>query len=389
MGLLLVRVIRREKLLIPPNSRPLMLFGLACITSALLGKGEFSTHFGAVVTLVFSVGLFVAVCSIVDTEEKLKSSLVFFSHGALFAIGVSLAQMMFPDRLFFPGLIGAAGYLQREGALVNYRLGGVIGDYELFGEYLAIVGLIQIYLMLDENRRFHKIVWCFSLLATVGTLMLTSTRGALLVFVFGVLFFLNLRGHLNVSRLLKIIGLLLLAFLTMQPLFGLLREYVPSGYLLDRFLLARYDVPIVDIINRRSSWEHVLAHINLDEAIVFGHGMKFQVEDVGTYPHSLPLYLLYTVGIFGLFFFYWFILGLFLKMWNRWKQIRSTTMIPLLITVLVLFLIDQLKIEYVRQPNYGFVVWYLIGLSAATLSIYRGRQNNNEPACVSTGQWQT
>ena len=89
--------------------------------------------------------------------------------------------------------------------------------------------------------------------------------------------------------------------------------------------------------------------------------------------HNLYLTLAYTIGIPGLLFFAWFLAGL----WRKGRQVmndrgvdpRSREIALALNVTLVMFMVDQLKIEYLRQPMAMHLAWLHFGFIMASWRI--------------------
>jgi O-antigen ligase len=101
--------------------------------------------------------------------------------------------------------------------------------------------------------------------------------------------------------------------------------------------------------------------------------------------HNLYLTLAYTIGIPGLLFFIWFLAGLWRKGWQIFNgpehDQRDREIALALNAMLLMFLIDQIKIEYVRQPMAMHLTWLHFGLIMASWRIARDRriQSGSDP----------
>ena len=118
----------------------------------------------------------------------------------------------------------------------------------------------------------------------------------------------------------------------------------------------------------------------IPDAMIVGHGPRLRLfdeanriiidyESMPAYPHNLYLFLLYTLGSLGLFLYMVF----FVSMYLRFRRARNREIddiylkgIPALgMLLLIGFLVDQLKIEFLRfgsgdTQHYMFTLWAIL-----------------------------
>ena len=91
------------------------------------------------------------------------------------------------------------------------------------------------------------------------------------------------------------------------------------------------------------------------------------------WPHSLYLYVAATLGTVGLVVFLWLLWRLFRLSRPYVDDLRhasySNAFLIIVRAQFIVFLVDQIKIEYLRDKNYPFQVWLLFASIVATQHI--------------------
>jgi hypothetical protein len=121
-----------------------------------------------------------------------------------------------------------------------------------------------------------------------------------------------------------------------------------------------------------------------------GSGPYYSTEkglDFWHWPHSLPLYVLNTIGLVGFTFFLWLL-------WRVWRLSTPPTddlgsrdypgaYLLMAHVMLVVFLVDELKIEYLRNLVYPYQVWILFATIVAAHQV-RQRERADRPGPAPT-----
>jgi O-antigen ligase len=115
------------------------------------------------------------------------------------------------------------------------------------------------------------------------------------------------------------------------------------------------------------------------EHIFVGHGpgLDFAWEKgLNPYrlPHSIFLFLLTITGLSGLLAFLFFLYRLLkMSIMSMGASLVSSpfpqALMKVLHVCLIMFIVDEIKIEYLRSLTYIYFVWLLFGLIAATQNI--------------------
>jgi O-antigen ligase len=110
-----------------------------------------------------------------------------------------------------------------------------------------------------------------------------------------------------------------------------------------------------------------------------GHGPGWDFTKTLTlelWPHNAYLYYFNITGLFGLSAFIFLLVKLVQASWPgiRSSIVRSSfpeALMKALHVSLVIFIIDQIKIDYLRNDIYMYFVWFFFGLIAATRNVIR------------------
>jgi hypothetical protein len=101
------------------------------------------------------------------------------------------------------------------------------------------------------------------------------------------------------------------------------------------------------------------------------------------------LYYAYIVGFVGLFFFLWILRDLWIASRPRAPSFGSGTYLEtatVLVRVLLFtFMLDQTKIDYLRNGTYSFFAWFLFGLVYAVGNVAREEAKARAQAPIESG----
>jgi O-antigen ligase len=262
------------------------------------------------------------------------------------------------------------------------RLAGPFGAVGVTAEYLVIQILLLLHMYLHETGRAKKFLVAGVAIANLAFLVATGNRGGFLVLIGGGLLYLVwFRKELGTGRLLAsaAFGGVMLAVMSV-----VIVTYTDFNVLYERLEGTELKGGVPD--SRSRIWPMVWEGIK--DAPVIGHGPRLRLIDEETrdirghvrmeYPHNVYLFLLYTVGVVGLLAW----VAFFFVLFTRLRRARNNphpdpfvARLPKLsILVLVVFLIDQVKIEMFRfeLTDYQQIIFVLIGglLAAAWVAVH-------------------
>ncbi|MCD4736188.1 MAG: O-antigen ligase family protein [Bacteroidales bacterium] len=236
----------------------------------------------------------------------------------------------------------------------------IVGPFNAVGitaEYLVIQCLLLTYYLLTTNK--YKMVIIGVLFCNIALLIGTGNRGGFISFMLSLfLFCYGFRKRLGLRRNILI---LLASFALLVSASYVIINYTSYDVMYSRLLGTQLDGVTPDT---RGGWSLVVEKIA--EKPILGHGPRLVMRsgnaeslqlpkgEIGFYPHNLYLYILYTLGIVGLFAYS--VLGIRYMTILRGldskpdKSDHFLSGLPKLgIIVFVIFLIDQMKIEFLRD----------------------------------------
>jgi len=262
------------------------------------------------------------------------------------------------------------------------RLAGPFKAVGITAEYLVIQVLLLLHMYLHETGRGKKLLLAGVAIANLAFLVATGNRGGFLILIGGgLLYLIWFRKELGTGRLFASIafGGVMLALVSV-----VIVTYTDFNILYSRLLSTELKEGVPD--SRSVVWPLAWEHIQ--EAPLIGHGPRLRLIEEETrqipggfimvYPHNAYLFLLYTVGIVGLLAWFAFFYALF----RRFQLARNNphpdpfvARLPTLsILILVVFLIDQIKIEMFRfeLSDYQQILFVLFGglLAAASIATH-------------------
>jgi len=240
-------------------------------------------------------------------------------------------------------------------------------------EFLALQILLLGYILLYEKKRLKKIFLLGLMAASFAFLVATGSRGGFIGLIGGAVLFLFLfkkelgaKGIFGGGLIMVSLGVVALAVV----------QLTEFNVLFKRLGEPEFEGVVPD--TRTLPFESALKRI--PESPILGHGPRIMLineaerripgyEPFGGYPHSLYLFLLYTVGITGLLAYLVFFAGLLF----RWQSARSADtpdkmlkgLPELAIILMLMFLASQSRIEFLRfilndYQNYMFALWGML-----------------------------
>jgi len=325
--------------------------------------------------------MFYLIVSNVRREEDLRRFHMFqvVSIGMIYLF--CIWELAFPGHVLIPGWIDLSKLTNPELDVRNYRVGGPFLDYELLAEFTAMNLIFFIFLVAQARSTTRRVVFTGFLLLTVMVLLTTITRGGTAALAVGLAYLLFLtRRRIQVVPF-TIIGGAAAAILLALNFY--VSNFTKSGNVFTRFQETKFVglVPDSRVDVWPQAWSRLMHHP------LIGWGPYYSAErglTVWYWPHNLFLFIGNCFGFVGLSFFLWLL----------WKLLRTSAPMTdrlddpsyakafLLVAhvQLVIFLVDELKIEYLRNPVYQFQVWLMFSSLVATALIARSAKPAALPA---------
>ncbi|MDI6809244.1 MAG: O-antigen ligase family protein [Candidatus Eisenbacteria bacterium] len=357
-----------------PLDMPIVLLLMAYMTSSYNSRGMSELMAGLVnfASVAGCVLMYYLIVNFVNDERALKRIVVVASISCATVLLTALYELFNPGKVLLPGWILGAEKSQLMYVEKGLRVGGSFGDYELLAEYSAINLPLQIFMAVRAKSISRKIAWLILAAATTIVLHATITRGAFIAF------YMSMAYLMLVARedfdFKKVVAVAILAVIIFVSANSILVQYTKSGSVFARFSTEKTFAGVMPAARAGTwtqSWERSKEHI------VIGHGPYFSLREGVTrfsWPHNTYLFQLYITGLFGLSAFLWLLIKLFagtLKFSSRSLASRSFSKSLLLVmnVQLLIFMIDELKIDFQRNVVYTYYVWFLFGLMVACLKI--------------------
>ncbi len=321
--------------------------------------------------LVAGLMLFYLVVSNVRTEAELRRlhGIQLLSLTTICLIG--LYELTHPGGHLIPGWI-EFGSTAEEFGKHNVRVGGPFFDYELLAEFAAISLLLVAFWLVRARSGNQRLVMGGLFLVVVFILFTTVTRGAMISLAVALLYLAwMLRRQIRLVPFTLLVSAIVAGFIAMN---FYVSHYTRSGDILARLMGTEIKGFVPD--SRTAAWKDGWDRWMLSPLL--GHGPYYSPQ-VGTHfyywPHNGYLLVANYVGAVGLAAFGWILFTLFritrplVARLDDPSYARSYLVIAN--TQLLLFAVDQTKIDFLRNPIYQFQVWLLFATWAAGAMVAR------------------
>lgn len=299
-----------------------------------------------------------------------------------------IIQLIYGDASFVPFGIQEFKWIHGRGGS-EPRMTGPFRASGITAEYLLICIVLLVHLITSKEARENKQLLGLLLFVDLGLLVSTGNRTALiLLFILVLPFFLyRYRNQISFAQFLGLFSGLAIAFVAASYI---MINYTSYGVIFDRLQNTEIEEGVPD--TRAETWPMAINAIK--NKPVVGHGprlrlpkdteQKIEGHDPIYYPHNIILHLLYTVGVVGLIAYILFFLSLLksLKLKpGRDQQNYLYSVATLGIPFVLLIIIDQMKVEFLRFAlvDYWHVVFAILGVWLAFVHRYNfDLVNNNE-----------
>ncbi len=311
------------------------------------------------------LALFYMIVNNVHSSAGLERLLNFQAISCASCCLIAVWEMNHPGQWLIPGWIAFEGG-QGSDLIHRVRVGGPFFDYEELSDYCAISLVMVAFLFLRARSQSRR--WIFGGLWLLVLLVqfATVTRGGIIAAGMGFVYLLwLLRRRIHFVKLVTAVGIVVSAGLAMGYYVA---NYTRTGDLLSRLGGTKFVGLIPE--SRVGVWD--TAFNRWLQHPLFGMGPHYSLEkglSFWVWPHNVYLFIANIVGAFGLFFF-------LLLLWRLWKITLprvDDVFHPSLATgflafghiMLFVFMVDQFKIDYLRNPIYQFQVWVFFAILAA------------------------
>lgn len=322
-------------------------------------------------TSMFSaIILFYLIVNFIDDERKLRRTLNAIIISVTLVMIFTIFELLFPGRTIIPAWL----YSEHKIGLVvkGLRMKGPFHDFELLAEFFSLSIPIILLMLIREKRLLTRTLYATLLVTCLFLMFATVTRGAFITLVVGLAYMgIISRRDLNPLRLLTIAGAFAMMIFILE---AFVARYTVSGSLFDRLVRTTFERGVIPE-NRYIGWKQGIQRGMWHP--FFGNGPALDwAKDVlvPVFPHSGYLFLLDMTGFFGLFAYLFLLYRLTRTSLMGFRSSLVSSPFPhafmkVLHVWLVMFMLDQIKIEYLRNNIYLYYVWLFFALIPATRNI--------------------
>lgn len=318
------------------------------------------------------VALFYLVVNTVRTQRDLIRLHQMQLLCAFLTFVIAAWEARHAGKVLIPGLLDFTETLGHDFNTRDVRVGGSFRDYELLSEYCGIVFLLVVFYLVRAKNQTQRVLWGLFGLFNVYTMFTTVTRGVIvsLALTLPYLFF-TIRRRLNPARFLSGVVAILLLAVTMNYFVA---KYTNSGDLFERLgttKLVHGVVPEARQDTWANAWDRALVHP------ILGQGPYY--TDIPGYhrvwPHNVYLYIANIIGFPGLLFYLLLLIGLVMVLRPVVDDLNHPSYADAYLIVartqLFMFMVDEVKIDFLRNSIYQFQVFLLFGTWMAAYLVSR------------------
>jgi len=370
----LLRVAQRQ--MAPPRRTPLDAVMVALFISYVVSFYNIANGVELTLALerfeiiVACMLMFFVVVNTVRTEDDFRR-LLHFQAAAVAAICLlGVWELANPGSTLVPGWIDFRATLGQVFSTRGVRPGSMFYDFELLSEFCALNTVTVLFLLLRAGSGARRVLFGALLGVVVFMLFATCTRGSIISLVVGLPYFMWL-----IRRRLTFVGTVTVLALGVAIVLGMefyVTNFTRSGSVFERLAQTTFVgyIPDSRVEAWSGAWERIFEHP------LIGHGPYYSAR-TGTriwfWPHCLYLYVANNIGFIGLAIFLWFLFTLVRLSRPRTDDLVKGPYLQSYMIIahvqMIVFMVDQIKIEYLRNTIYQFQVWLTFALLVAAHQI--------------------
>lgn len=331
--------------------------------------------------LVGSMLMFYMIVSNLRRAEDLERIHIFQLISALTVFLLAVYEVGNPGAPFIRGWIQVGAIPRSELNLHGVRVGSSFNDFELLSEYCALTLLLVAFRLVRASSVTRKFFYGALGLLNSFVLFATVTRGAIISLTVGLLYLAFL-----LRRRIRFVPIVLIAALAIGLFFGMdffVSTYTRSGSLVERLSETKLVGGWMPE-SRAGAWENGWARVMVHPIIGQGPYYADIPGYAWTWPHNGYLYIANLVGLVGLGFFLWIILGLWRTTQPMVDDLAHGDYAQAFLVIarvqLLVFLVDQMKIDFARNSIYSCQVWLMFACFAAAAQIARATPRSPQEA---------
>jgi hypothetical protein len=320
----------------------------------------------------------------IDDEEKLRKTMRMLMVTASLVILFTIFELLVPGKVLVPNWLYTTHKFQL--VMKGLRVEGPFHDYELNAEFFTLNAFLIFFMFIRAKRMVTRFLFGSLLMVDLMLMFAAITRGAFFSLIVGIVYLMFLsRKDLNIVKVAFIAGGLICTIMVLE---AFVSQYTTSGSLFERVIQTSFRSGVIPN-NRYNIWNAAIERGMRHPIFGNGPGWDFASRyDTGFWPHNLYLFYFNITGVFGLAAFLFLMYKIVRLTFSGIKASIVTSPFPealmkILHVIIVIFLFDQIKIEYLRNRIYTFFVWSLFALIVITYNVIKKNRENQQSAVPS------
>lgn len=338
---------------------------------------------GNYLLLLACLGMFYVIVNNVRRPEQLERLHMFQVVSIAMVCLFGVFELRFPNAKLVPGWIEFHQEVSEAINLHNVRIGGPFFDFELLSEYCAMNLMLLLFLLLRARSMMRRVIYSGLLAMMILIMFATVTRGGILAVLLGLgyMAWLLRRRITAVAAGITLVGVAVGVLCVNYYV----ATYTYSGDLFKR-MLDRTSMTFIDGMpaSRALLWES--AFKRMMEHPLIGHGPVYLTQRTFGFwfwPHNGYLFVGNLVGIIGLSFYIWLLLRLVRLTRPAGTDLFDPNYARAYLFIghiqLIVFMVDQMKIDFLRNQSYQFQVWLFFAYIVAAYQASRAPTTAPEP----------
>jgi hypothetical protein len=316
--------------------------------------------------------LFYMLVNNIRTQQDLKRLHVAQLVTALLVFLVAAIEARTAGKVIIPGVLDFHGTMGSNFNTRDVRVGASFRDFELLSEYCGISLLLALFLWVRAKSQTQRVVLSLFALFNIYTMFTTVTRGIIvsLGVVLPYLFYV-IRRHLNPVKFITAATTIAVLAIGMN---WFVSTYTNTG---DVFLRMGETKVVHGVVPEAragpwlNAWRRALVHPILGQGAYYTEMEGYEL----VWPHNVYLYIANLIGFPGLLFFLALLFGLARILRPVVDDLRHASYADAYLIIariqLFMFALNELKIDYLRNPIYIFQVWMWFGTWTAAYLVSR------------------
>lgn len=301
--------------------------------------------------------------------QRLHTAQLITAAGVFFIAGWEARHA---GHVLIPGLLDFTTTLGHDFNTRDVRVGASFRDYELLSEYCGLVFLLVVFQFVRARSQTRRWILGLFALVNVYTMFTTVTRGVIISLAIALPYlFFTIRRRLNPVKFMTAVATILVLAVTMNYFVS---KYTNSGDMFERLSETKVVYGVVPEAREApwaNAWNRALVHPILGQGPFYTDMPGYELW----WPHNVYLYIANLVGFPGLGFFLMLLGGLVVLLRPVVDDLRhesyADAYLVIARTQLLMFMLNELKIDYLRNSIYQYQVWMLFATWTAAYLVSR------------------